>query len=134
MESGPPRRWRTLPRSTRGSARAVPPAGSRRTAARWRRPGSPGLGTFHEIEELGGVVQAQAGSECPEGARLDPEGRGACPLSACRESDPQALIQDGLERLARATRFGPELGGDIFVEGDGGSHASDVNSNASRCQ
>ena len=57
---------------------------------------------------------------------MDPEGHGTGRLAAGEECDSQALVEDGLERLARPPDFCLQLGDDVIVEGHRGPHALDV--------
>lgn len=76
-----------------------------------------------DLEHFADVVEAEAGPECPEVAWADREGGGRVPIpAATRESEPQALVDDLLERLARAPDLGLEPVGHVLVEGQGGAH------------
>ena len=79
------------------------------------------LGLF---EQLGDAVQRQAGAKLAQVASLHLEG-------FSRWSDPpalQAMPQDVVHRIsegpARSPCLGLQLGGDVLVQGESGSHAA----------
>ena len=75
------------------------------------------------LEQVADVVQAEAGPERAEVARADLERRLRVPIpAAVREREPQALVDDFLERLAGTPDLGLEPAGDVLVERQGRSH------------
>ena len=75
------------------------------------------------LEQIADVVEAQAGSERAEVARPNLEWRLCAALTAAsRQSEPQALVDDLLERLAGAPDLGFQADRDVVVEGQSRSH------------
>ena len=75
------------------------------------------------LEQIADVVEAQARAERAHIARVDPEGRLHVPiLPLLRKSESQALVDNFLERLARAPNLRLEPGRHVLVEAQGSSH------------
>ena len=99
------------------------PAGVMRTAAGSRRPGSPVQGPFDLLQERGDAVQRvgraaagrDRGSSDSKRPFLGLHRRG-------QETASQRLVHRLLEGMSGAPGLGLELGRDVFIEGQRGSH------------
>ena len=76
---------------------------------------------FDLLQKLADVVVIEAGT-LSHIARLDPEGRLLFFLGILNRAFPCKEIQHFFEALARTAHFRLHLGGDIGIEGDGGTH------------
>ena len=79
-------------------------------------------GAFDAIEELGHIVEGDSGLDVPEIAGLYLEGlrrRGDAPG---REAPTQDVVDHLLERSTVTSRFRLELGRDVVIKGQRGSH------------
>ena len=75
------------------------------------------------LQQIADVVEAQARTERAQVPRGDPEGRLHAPiLPLLRKSESQALVDNFLERLARAPNLRLEPGRHVLVEAQGGAH------------
>ena len=87
---------------------------------------------FDLLEQLADVVEAKTWSQPSERAGLDDEARTLPPrFAAVVDGEPQELIHDLFERSPGSPDFGFQLGGDVVVEGECGSHISMLKGEAS---
>lgn len=76
---------------------------------------------FDLLEQLTDVLVVEPGAELQR-ARLDDEGRAPLEVPPQRESQPQGLVDDLLERGASAAGLGFELRRHVIIESESRAH------------
>ena len=79
-------------------------------------------GTLDVLEERANVVELEAGLQRAQVTGLHPEGRARLPSRRSGKSAAECLVHDVAEAAAGAFYLGPELGGDVFVKSQRGTH------------
>src|SRR5579885_556770 len=117
------RRWRAGCPTRNGHGHAADRSNLARKAERWRQQGSSGRFLVEFVQDVGDVVQRNAGSQ-PEWFGLGAEADGFWALLKRFEADAQRAVHDVLKRGVVFAGIFPRLSSHVRFKRQGGSHVN----------